>query len=87
MDFIEIFRRFLKAAEVQDYHAIVSALEEARGEDFSTFKIPADKVKPKVLPVRPRGYGGFPGSVQYSQEGYCDSNFFTIALQPSSASI
>lgn len=66
---------WLKAEQIADYHSIVTALEEASGEDLSHFKIPPDKIRPKVISVRPGGHR-YPGYAQYSQEGYCDSTFF-----------
>jgi hypothetical protein len=67
---------FLKAEHIEDYHSYVAALEEASGEDLSHFKIPPDRLKPKLVSVRPGGYGGGPGSAQYSKEKYCDSRYF-----------
>jgi hypothetical protein len=67
---------FLKAEQVADYHGIVSALEEASSEDLSHFRIPPEKMKPKIISVRPGGYGGGRGSAQYSKEAYCDSTYF-----------
>src|SRR5437660_5219186 len=66
---------WLKTEQIEDYHDIVSALEEASGEDLSHFKIPADKIRPKIRSVQP-GTRRHPGSAQYSREGYCDSTFF-----------
>jgi hypothetical protein len=66
---------WLKAEQIADYHSIVTALEEASGEDLSHFKIPPDKIRPKIISIRPGGHR-YPGSAQYSQEGYCDSTFF-----------
>jgi hypothetical protein len=71
---------FIKTDNVEDYHAIVTALEQASGQDLSNFKIPADKLKPKVLSVRPAPYGGGRGSATYSQDKYCDSNFFEAQI-------
>src|SRR6266446_1006070 len=64
-----------KTEQVEEYHAIVSALEEASGEDLSHFKIPTNKIKPKIVSVRPGGRH-YAGSAQYSKDGYCDSTFF-----------
>ena len=67
---------WIKKEEVEDYHTLVTALEEGSGEDLSQFKIPADKIKPKVIGSRRPGYGGCAASVQHSREGYCYSDFF-----------
>lgn len=67
---------FPKTEDVEDYHGIVKALEEASGEDLSNFKIPAEKLRPKLISVRPAPYRGGHGSANYSQDEYCDSNYF-----------
>lgn len=67
---------WIKTAEVDYYHELISGLEDASGEDLSHFKIPPDRLKPRVVSVRPGGYGGGRGSVTYSSESYCDNNFF-----------
>lgn len=67
---------FPKTEDVDDYHAIVAALEQASGQDLSNFKIPAEKLKPKIISVRPAPYRGGRGGATYSQDNYCDSNFF-----------
>jgi hypothetical protein len=70
-----------KAEEVEDYHGYIKALEEASGEDLSHFKIPPEKIKPKIISARRRGYGGSPGHTQYSDVGYCDSDFFEAQIR------
>jgi len=67
---------FIKTDDVDDYHAIVGALEEASGEDLSNFKIPSEKLKQRVVGIRPASYRGGRGNVQYSPDKYCDSTFF-----------
>lgn len=62
---------------VVQYHDIIDRLEGGSGEDFSPFRIPPDKLKPKVLSVTRGAYGGGPGHVNYSKEKYCDSKYFT----------
>jgi hypothetical protein len=61
---------------VEQFHGIVKILEEASGEDFSYFKIPAEKLAPKLTSIRPGGYGGGPGSATYSKKKYCESSYF-----------
>lgn len=61
---------------VEQFHGIVKLLEEASGEDFSYFKIPPEKLAPRVTSFQPRSYGGSPGSVNYSQKKFCDSKYF-----------
>jgi len=72
---------FPKTEDVKDYHALVAALEEASGEDLSSFKIPPEKLKPKLMSVRPAPYGGGRGSANYSDIDYCDSNFFEAQIE------
>ena len=67
---------WIKTENVDDYHQILNALAEASGEDLSQFKIPDEKLRPRVTSVRPGGYGGGPGSVTYSHDKYCDPTFF-----------
>jgi hypothetical protein len=62
--------------DVEQFHGIVKLLEEASGEDFSYFKIPPEKLAPHVTSFQPRGYGGSPGSVNYSKKKFCDSKYF-----------
>jgi hypothetical protein len=62
--------------DVEQFHGIVKILEEASGEDLSYFKIPNEKLAPRITGARPGGYGGGPGSVTYSQKKYCDSKYF-----------
>lgn len=71
---------FPKTEEVEDYHAIVKALEEASGQDLSSFKIPPEKHKPKLVSFRPASYGGARGSSNYSRDKYCDSDFFQAQI-------
>jgi hypothetical protein len=61
---------------VEQFHGIVKLLEEASGEDLSYFKIPPEKMAPRVTSFQPRAYGGGPGSINYSKKKYCDSKYF-----------
>ncbi len=65
---------------VEQFHGIMKKLEEASGEDFSHFKIPAEKLAPRVTSLRPGGYGGSPGSANYSKKKFCDVNYFRSQL-------
>jgi hypothetical protein len=66
--------------QVGQFHDILKKLEDGSGEDFSHFKIAAEKLAPRVTSFRPRGYGGSPGSVNYSKKRYCDSDYFRSQL-------
>jgi hypothetical protein len=61
---------------VQQFHSIVSLLEEASGEDLSLFRIPAERLAPRITSVTRGGYGGGSGSATYSKKKYCDSAYF-----------
>jgi hypothetical protein len=65
---------------VLQYHTIIDLLEEGSGEVFLSFRIPPDKLKPKVLSVRRGAYGGGPGHVNYSKEKYCESKYFSFQI-------
>jgi hypothetical protein len=71
---------WIKTPEVAYYHELVSALEQASGEDLSHFKIPADRVKPKVVGAQRGSYRGGLGRTLYSSESYCDNDFFKSQL-------
>jgi hypothetical protein len=71
----------LDETRVNEYHAIVDALEAASGENFSQFRIPDNEIKPKLLQVRRRGFNGSPGSASYSDKKYCERNFFTRQIE------
>ena len=61
---------------VERFHAIVRILEQASGEDLSIFKIPNEKLAPRITSVRRGSYGGGPGSATYSERKYCDDGYF-----------
>jgi len=71
---------WIKAPEVAYYHELVSALEEASGEDLSHFKIPTDRVKPKAIGAQRGSYRGGPGHTIFSSESYCDDDFLKSQL-------
>lgn len=71
---------WIKTPEVAYYHELVSALEEASGEDLSHFKIPPERLKPKVVGAQRGSYRGGPGRTIYSSESYCDNDFFQSQL-------
>lgn len=66
---------------VQQYHTILADLQVASGEDLDAFRIPADKLAPRVTGFRPGGYSGRPGQTFYSKEKYCnDQDYFRSQL-------
>jgi hypothetical protein len=71
---------FVDEARVQEYHAIVHALQVAScDENIVTFRVPANEIRPKVVSVAPGGRR-FRGHVNYSDKKYCDNNFFERQL-------
>lgn len=64
---------------VLHYHGILDDLAAASGEDLSTFKISADKLRHKVASVRRSSTRH--GSVTYTQDRYCDSDHFKAQVQ------
>ncbi len=71
---------WIKSPEVAYYHELISALEEASGEDLSHFKIPPERVKPRVVGAQRGSYRGGPGRTIYSSESYCENDFFQSQL-------
>lgn len=65
---------------ISEYHGIVTALEQASGEDFSDFRIPASKITPRVTSIQ-IGSRHRPGRTHYSNESYCRGEFFERQLE------
>src|ERR1700674_1307550 len=61
---------------VDQFHRIISVLEEASGEELSIFKISPERLAPRVVSFRPAGYGGGKGSATYSKKKQCDYSYF-----------
>ena len=75
--FMKHFPTSADEESVERFHDIVKILEEASGEDFAIFKIPSEILAPRIMTVRPGGYGeDSPGSATYSKKKYCDSKYF-----------
>lgn len=67
---------------VQQYHQIVTALEEAAlGEDLSQFRIPDGELKHKVLSARRMGRSGTPGSKTLSTVRYCNEHYMRRQIE------
>jgi hypothetical protein len=60
---------------VAQYHEIISSIQEAWGESLEVFKIPEDRINPRVTSIRIAGRHS-PGQTRYSKEKYCDSDYF-----------
>ncbi len=69
---------------VAQFHQIVTALEEASGEDLSSFRIPDTEMKQHVSSRSPvRAWPGRPpsGGVKMSKKRYCDDNFMRRQIE------
>jgi hypothetical protein len=67
--------------DVAHFHEIITILEHACGENLSTFKIPADKLKPRVVSVQRASYSGRPGHTRYADKKVCDPSYFLAQVQ------
>jgi hypothetical protein len=65
---------------VAEYHGILTAFEEASGEDFSTFRIPDSKITPRVTSIQ-IGSSRRPGRSHYSSESYCRGEYFERQIE------
>jgi len=66
--------------KVQVYENIVAALEGAASADLSSFKIPAERLKRRVINARKSSFSGQPDHTQYSDHKECDPEFFRSQL-------
>jgi hypothetical protein len=69
---------------VTQFHQIVTALEEAFGEDLSSFRIPDSQMKRRVVSVGPvRARPGRPpsGGRKMSDKQYCDDSFMRRQIE------
>src|SRR5207244_3757212 len=62
--------------QVEQFHKIVTILEEASDEDLSHFKIAPDRLKPTIVSSQMANVSGRPGRVTYSDKKYCDAGYF-----------
>jgi hypothetical protein len=65
---------------VGELHEIITLLEEASGADLSHFRIPPDKMKPRVISAQRISYSGRPGRVQHAEKKHCDDGYFRSQL-------
>ena len=65
---------------VAEYHGILTAFEEASGEDFSAFRIPDSKITPRVTSIQ-MGSSRRPGRSHYSSESYCRAEYFERQIE------
>jgi len=65
---------------VEEFHEILTLFADATGEDISIFRVPDDKMQRQPISVS-RATRRTPGSIQWSEERYCDDNFFERRLE------
>lgn len=70
---------------VNEYHAILTAIETSLGEDLSAFRIPQSEVTPRIVSTRRAAYGR-PGSggATYSRTKYCEGELFSRKIEGAS---
>jgi hypothetical protein len=73
-------RNYIDMDCVHQYHAIVADLESALDDNFDEFKIPNERLKPRVTGGR-MGINGGKGQTFYSKENYCDKNYFLSLIE------
>jgi hypothetical protein len=62
---------YIHEAFVINYHAILDRMAAATEEDFDTFRIPTENLKPRLVSFQMGG-----GRKQYSKDNCCDDNLF-----------
>ena len=70
----------IKQSLVDEFHELLELFANATAQDIAVFRIPEDKMQKVIISFRPAGRR-LPGSTQYSDEKYCDDNFFKRRLQ------
>jgi hypothetical protein len=65
---------------VSQFHQIVTALEEASGEDLSSFRVPDSEMKQKIIAVSPATRRR-PGSKTMSEKRYCDEQYMRRQIE------
>jgi hypothetical protein len=75
---------YLDDDTVAQFHEIISALEEASGEDLSSFRIPDTEMERRVISTGPlRARPGRPpiGGRRMSEKRYCDEQFMRRQIE------
>lgn len=60
---------------VEEFHEVLSVLEQESCADLSKFRIPESEVRPRVISVR-----RMRGSVTYSDRSYCERSFLMMRI-------
>jgi hypothetical protein len=77
----QFVREPFEQEQVDEYHKIVSIIEEASGEDLSHFKIDAAYMKPeKVGAELTTDFSGRPPRIIYSEKNRCNGGYFRSQL-------
>jgi hypothetical protein len=69
---------------VAQFHAIVTALEDAFGEDLSSFRIPDSQMEQRVVSVAPvlsRPRRPPSGGIRMSKKRFCDDTFMRRQIE------
>jgi pyrimidine deaminase RibD-like protein len=73
---------YVDEQRAKDYHSIVESLQQASGDDLSSFLIPADEMKRDIIASSPAGFRGRArGRIVYSDKKYCDRDFFARQVE------
>ena len=62
--------------KVGDFHAIITTLEEASGEDLSHFKVSPDRLRPNQTTEMTSDFSTGPPRTFYSDKKYCEPGYF-----------
>lgn len=66
---------------VNEYHSIMTALQEASGDDLSSFAIPTEELKPRVIGAVLGGHRDRSSHTYYSDRRYCDRPIFARQVE------
>ena len=61
---------------VEDFHSLLTELQEQVGTDLSEFRIPPSAIKTRAIPLTVSYVFGQPQSEPYEYQPYCDEKVF-----------
>ena len=79
--FLENVPTYIRDETVRRYHEILSELEAASGESLRQFRIPDDKVAPRIAAVQRRGATLTSGVLVPTKDKYCDADYFKSQVE------
>jgi len=79
--FLERVPTYIRDETVQRYHEILSELEAASGESLRQFRIPDDKVAPRIAAVQGRGPALTSGVLVPTKDKYRDADYFKSQVE------